>query len=79
MNASYDSYWSTNMMIDCSLNRACNKHGFIASASPMSPDKLLMLGLGLQEGQQISIHLILTRSRDAVRCTRIVDFLRAPD
>jgi hypothetical protein len=66
-------------MIDCSLNRGCNKHGFIAGPSPVSPDKLLLLGLGPQEGQQISIHLILMRSRDAVRCTRIVDFLRALD
>jgi hypothetical protein len=45
----------------------------------MSPDKLLLLGLGPQERQQISIHLILMRSRDAVRCTWIVDFLRALD
>jgi hypothetical protein len=45
----------------------------------MSPDKLLLLGLGPKEGQQVSIHLILMRSRDAVRCTRIVDFLRALD
>jgi hypothetical protein len=45
----------------------------------MSPDKLLLLGLGPKEGQQISIHLILMRSRDAVRCSRIVDFLRTPD
>jgi hypothetical protein len=79
MSVSYESYWSANMMIDCSLNRGCNKHGFIAIPSPMSPDKLLLLGLGPQEGQEISIHLILMRSRDAVRCTRIVDFLRALD
>src|SRR5829696_309277 len=78
MNVSYESYWSASMMIDCSLNR-CNKHGFIASPSPMSPDKLLLLGLGPKEGQQVSVDLILLRSRDAVRCTRIVDFLRAPD
>src|SRR5215218_3319801 len=79
MNVSYESYWSANMMIDCSLNRGCNKHGFIASPSPMSPDKLLLLGLGPQEGQQISIHLILMRGRKAVRCTWIVDFLRPLD
>jgi hypothetical protein len=51
----------------------------MASPSPMSPDKLLLLGLGPQEGQQISIHLILMRSRDSVRRTWIVDFLRALD
>ena len=79
MNVSYESYWSASMMIDCSLNRGCNKYGFTASLSPMSPDKLLLLGLGPKEGQQISIHLILMRSRDAVRCTRIVDFLSALD
>jgi hypothetical protein len=79
MNVSYESYWSASMMIDCSLNRGCNKHGFIANPSPMSPDKLLLLGLGPKEGQQVSVDLILMRSRDAVRCTRIVDFLRALD
>jgi hypothetical protein len=79
MNVSYESYWFANMMIDCSLNRGCNKHGFIVSPSPMSPDKLLLLGLGPQEGQQISVDPILMRSREAMRCARIVDFLRALD
>jgi hypothetical protein len=44
------------------------------------PDEvLLLLRLGPQEAQQVSVDLILMRGRKAVRCTRIVDFLRAPD
>ena len=39
----------------------------------------MALLLGPQEGQQISVDLILMRGREAVRCTRIVDFLRATD
>src|SRR5215203_1033062 len=75
MNVSYESYWSASMMIDCSLNR-CNKHGFIASPSPMSPDKLLLLGLGPKEGQQVSVDLILMRSRVAVQDqSRDIDLL----
>lgn len=52
---------------------------FKATSPHMSPNELLMLRLGPQEGQQISVDLILMRSREAVRCTWIVDFLRAPD
>src|SRR3712207_695222 len=55
------------------------QHGSIASPSPMSPDELLLLRLGPQERQQISVDLILMRGRKAVRCTWLVDFLRAPD
>jgi hypothetical protein len=32
-----------------------------------------------QEGQQVGVDLILKRGCEAVRCARIVDFLRAPD
>ncbi len=35
--------------------------------------------LGPQEGQQVGVDLILMRGREAVRCARIVDFLRALD
>jgi hypothetical protein len=52
---------------------------FKATSPHMSPDEILMLRLGPQEGQQISVDLILMRSREAVPCTWIVDFLRAPD
>jgi hypothetical protein len=39
----------------------------------------MLLRLGLQERQQVGVDLILMRGCKAVRCTRIVDFLCAPD
>ena len=35
--------------------------------------------LGFQEGQQVGVELILMRGREAMRCARIVDFLRVLD
>jgi hypothetical protein len=43
------------------------------------PDEVSLQRLRSQEGQQVSVDLILKRGCEAVRCTRIVDFLRAPD
>src|SRR5207249_11378150 len=43
------------------------------------PDEALLLRLRLQKGQYVSVDLILKRSREAVRYSWIVDFLRTFD
>ena len=42
-------------------------------------DEVTLQSLGSKEGQQVSVDLILKRGCEAVRCARIVDFLRALD